>query len=299
MTHSNHSRRRFIRQSALTGMATVLGLGITPSAFPHTKQQNVSLAKEDKKLNIRPRYHRWHVDPGVEWLETNTGYAYLDWAIPLSQVALVLVDVWQRHYIKEPEERAEIIINNNLLPVVTKCREEGLQIIHAPSRKVAMRSPNWVKLAPGPDRFYPPDNWPSSDFREKKNVYKPFGRPFEPREAERLALPPLDFHPKIVPVGNEAVICSGEELHQYCKKKGILFLLYAGFNTNGCIISRTYGAINMTNRGYEALLLRDCTTGMESKETQAELKQTNAAILLLEMFGICSITSGEVLHGIR
>ncbi len=45
-------------------------------------------------LHVKPRYYRWHVDPDVEWTETNTDYACLDWKIPLSQAALVLVDVW-------------------------------------------------------------------------------------------------------------------------------------------------------------------------------------------------------------
>ncbi len=53
----------------------------------------------------------------------------------------------------------------------------------------------------------------------------------------------------------------------------------------------------MTNRGYSVTLLRDCTTGMETRETQSELLQTNGAILLLEMFGQYSVTSDEVIKG--
>ena len=64
----------------------------------------------ERVLRISPRYHRWHVDPGVEWVEANTGYAHLDWDISLSRAALVLVDVWERHYLKDTEARAEKII---------------------------------------------------------------------------------------------------------------------------------------------------------------------------------------------
>src|SRR5690606_38823113 len=97
-------------------------------------------------LNVRPRYHRWHVDPGVEWLETNTGYAHLDWSIPLPQTALVLVDVWQRHYLKDTEERGEKIIQNKLIPLVNTCRKYNMRVIHAPSPSVAKKHPNWVNL---------------------------------------------------------------------------------------------------------------------------------------------------------
>jgi nicotinamidase-related amidase len=149
-----------------------------------------------------------------------------------------------------------------------------------------------------PSEINPPnDSWPPAEFRNLTGLYKDFRRPMEPHEVERQALPKLTFHPKVTPQPNEVVVANGEELHRYCKQKGILFLLYAGFNTNACIISRDYGATQMTNRGYSVSLIRDCTTGVESKETQAEMRQTNGAILLLEMFGQYSITSDEVVNG--
>ena len=58
------------------------------AAGPHS-----AAAARDRLLCVKPRYYRWHVDPGVEWIEKNTAYAELDWRIPLSRAALVLVDV--------------------------------------------------------------------------------------------------------------------------------------------------------------------------------------------------------------
>ncbi len=292
-----NSRRQFIKISSVTGLSTALGLGLPLGAFAKDLQQTHATLPDGKVLHIKPRYHRWHVDPGQEWLETNTGYATLDWKIPVSQTALVLLDVWQRHYIRETEERAEKIINEKYLPLLAKVREQGMQVIHAPSAEAAMKHPNWVKLVSTSEMNPPKDSWPPAEFRSLSGPYKAFRRPAEPREAERQALPKLTFHPKVTPLVNEAVVATGEELHRYCKQKGILFLLYAGFNTNACMISRDYGATQMTNRGYSVTLLRDCTTGMETKETQAELLQTNGAILLLEMFGQYSITSNEILKG--
>ena len=63
-----------------------------------------------RALHLRPRYYRWYVDPGQQWSEKNTAYAFLDWKVPRRRAALVLVDVWDRHYIKDPEVRAEKII---------------------------------------------------------------------------------------------------------------------------------------------------------------------------------------------
>jgi nicotinamidase-related amidase len=283
-----YSRREFIKKSSLTGVGMSLSTGFIPPLFAQSPP---------KMLNVKPRYHRWHVDPGVEWLESNTGYATLDWQIPLSQTALVLLDVWQRHYIKDTEERGERVINDNLIPLVEKCRQSGMQIIHAPSPPVAKRHPNWVKLVSEDEMVAKRDDWPPQQFRSLSGPYKNYRRPVEPREAERQSLPKLDFHPKVQPVANEPVIATGEELHRYCKQEGILFLFFAGFNTNACILSRDYGTIQMSNRGYEVILVRDCTTGMESPETHATLAQTKNAILQLEMFGQYSVASEEIMNG--
>ena len=282
------SRRQFLKKNS----QAAAGLALT-TGFPAF----VSGQSPPGILHIKPRYHRWHVDPGVEWVETNTGYATLDWRIPLSQVAIVLVDVWQRHYLRDTEARGEKIINEKLYPLVVKCREANMNIIHAPSPGVAMQHPNWVRLVDRTHESTAQDEWPPKDFRNLNAQFKQYRRPHEPREKERQELPALTFHPKIQPLSGEPVVASGEELHRYCRKEGILFLLFAGFNTNACILSRDYGTLQMSNRGYQVVLIRDCTTGMESAETQPSMSQTKSAILLLEMFGQYSITSDEIIRG--
>ncbi len=282
------TRRQFLRDNSRAAAGVVVA-----SALPISSIGRVP----PEFLHIRPRYHRWHVDSGVEWIETNTGYATLDWRVPLSQAALVLVDVWQRHYLKDTEERGENIITENLYPMLSKCRAAGMRIVHAPSPEVARQHPNWVRLATEADVARPSEEWPPRDFRKMEGQFRGFRRPHEPREEERRNLPPLTFHPKVRPLSGEPVVASGEELHRYCKQEGILFLFFAGFNTNACILSRDYGTIQMSNRGYQVILVRDCTTGMESAETQPSLSQTRGAILLLEMFGQYTVSSGEIMEG--
>lgn len=292
------SRRKFIEMSSLAGLGTVLGLKMGPSDYYRPVPANPENPGNERSVHIHPRYHRWFVDPGVEWVETNTGYASLDWKIPASQVALVLVDVWQRHYLQDAEDRAEAIIRSNLVPLLSSCRKSGINIIHAPSPEVAALHPNWVRLQTRAELEQKRDDWPPADFLNSTGKYKSFAMPFEPREEERNNLPELTFHPLAVPVGNEPVIATGEELHRYCKQKGILFLLFAGFNTNACILVRDYGTLQMGNRGYSVIIIRDCTTGMESKETQPTLSQTTGAILFLEMFGHFSVTSRDIISGL-
>lgn len=248
-------------------------------------------------LHIRPRYYRWHVDPGIEWTEANTGHACLDWEIPLSQAALVLVDVWDKHYLADTDARAQEIILNKIRPLLGESRRAGLQLIHAPSPRLAEQYPE-RRVDPGAEERRRAD-WPPPAFRNKEAAYQQFAQPFEPRGRERDELAAsYRIHPAAEPEGGDVVIATGEELHCYCEREQILFLLYLGFYTNACILLRDYGTLEMARRGYEIVLLSDCTTGMESCETHGELWQTRSAILSLEMFGKYSITSQQLLAGL-
>jgi len=145
-----------------------------------------------------------------------------------------------------------------------------------------------------------PAHWPPPEFRSKSGPFQAYRRPAEPRESELARLRAgLTIHPKVRPMGEEPVVATGEELHQLCQRLGILFLFFAGFNTNACILVRDYGTLEMSRRGYEVVLVRDCTTGMESRESQAALSQTHGAILFLEMFGQYTVTSDELCAGLK
>ena len=256
----------------------------------------------DPLLRVKPRYYRWHVDPGQEWIEKNTSYAHLDWEIPMSQAAVVLVDVWDRHYIVDTEARGEEVVQQKIVPLVKACREAGLQLIHAPSpgRNLAKGHPNYVDLVTDDELDVGKDSeWPPPEFRSKSGPYQKYAKPKEPRDKERAdRVAGLVMHPDVLPVGDEPVVAYGEDLHRYCKQNKILFLLYLGFNTNACILHRDYGTLEMSKRGYEIIMIRDCTTGMESFETQDELWQTRVAVQILEMFGKFSITSEELIAGL-
>lgn len=286
------SRRDFLTKSVFAGSL----LGIGEEDVLSNSERTIVDETSQPSIELKPRYHRWHVDPGVEWLETNTAYAHLNWKIPLSQTALVLIDVWQRHYLIDTEIRSEMVIDENLVPLIKACRKAGMEVIHAPSAPTAQEHPNWLNLIKAPEKQVPAD-WPPAEFLSLRGQYAAYRRPNEVREPERLALPTRIIHPKVEPLPKEAVIATGEELHQYCKQKGILFLFFAGFNTNACVLRNDYATIKMSEKGYQVLIVRDCTTGMETRDTQDSLSQTTGAILHLEMFGQYSITSDEMVSG--
>ena len=256
-------------------------------------------------LHVRPRYFRLYTDPGVELAEENFRYRELDWKIPIEQAALVSLDVWNYHFARDTLDRINDITANRIAPLVEACRRGGLQVIHAPAGPVAQKHPNWVKLIPDDEKPQPawPKSppWPPAEFRQKKGPHAQYARPHEPQDAERSGhrTKLRDFHPAVRPVGDEAVILSGEELHRLCARRGILFLFYVGFNTNACIVMRDYGTLAMQRRGYEVLLIRDCTTGMETHETKDELMCTRGQIASLEQFGCYTVASEQLIAALE
>ena len=255
----------------------------------------------ERAIRLRPRYYRLFAEQGVEAAEASYRYAELEWPVPLDEAALVCLDVWNYHFSRDTLERIDDITVNRIAPLVEACRRGGLQIVHAPADPVAQRHPNHVHLIPSdeePQATWPgAPTWPPKAFREKQGSYAQYARPFEPdsvqRDRHRLEM--RDFHPAVRPADGEAVILTGEELHRLCAQRGILVLIYVGFNTNACIVMRDYGTLAMHRRGYEVILVRDCTTGMETHETLADMACTRGQIATLEQFGIYTVASGQLI----
>jgi len=251
------------------------------------------------QINLPVRYHRWHTDPGEHWSEETTGPRVLQWGIPLAQTALVLIDVWNSHYLHSCNTRVADITVKKVIPFLNRSRAHGLRIIHAPSNPLARQNPWWIRMIDDSEMKefceLGDDSWPPAAFRARTGEYSRWAYPVEPREKELDTLrEKRTFFPGAEPSGNDAVIANGLELHRYCRKENILFLLFCGFNANACVQLRDYGIPAMRTRGYCCILLRDCTTGMESPQTLADLALTNAAVSGFEMFGSYSADSAEI-----
>lgn len=251
-------------------------------------------------LHVQPRYYSWVAAPDVEWTEKNTGYAWLDWRLPLSRTALILLDVWEGMYLKDTAARNDHITRQVIVPLVAASRASGMPVIHCPGPQYGKEHPNLLRYGELIDQPSPPKDkvWPPGDFRARKGPYAGYAKPPAP-ESRRAELDTLRagnrMHPAVEPEPGEPVILTGRELHEYCKRKGILFLFYAGFQTNACLFTRDYGAWEMHKRGYTVIVVRDAGTAMESFETADRLEQTKNALLMLEMFEKYSVTSQELI----
>ena len=255
-------------------------------------------------IRLKARYYQRLTSADAEALrEKNSHHAELDWSIPLDQVALVCLDIWNTDVHQDMRERDDRITREKISPLVTAARAAGLQIIHAPSPSIARRHPNWVNLErdePSSANAGSSADWPPPAFVRRAGEFAQYA---SPEEAYRQRLSSvfrdiLGFHELVRPVADEPVVATGEELHRVCAQKGILFLLFVGFHTPGCMITRTYGMTEMRDRGYTCILVRDCTNGMETHETFDEQISMNGTIAFLEHNRIYTILSTQVMSAL-
>jgi len=143
----------------------------------------------------------------------------------------------------------------------------------------------------------PKDNWPPSDFRKKKGAYEKLSRP---SESGAQALDEIVRNRRIIaevaPQDGDAVVLNGNQLHRLLCHKQILHLFYAGFAANICVPFKDYGMRAMKDRGYEIILIRDCTTAIETADTIEHLDLTKNAVRDTELNIGYTISSTELIE---
>lgn len=238
-------------------------------------------------FDLTVRYSRELSDPKLPCREEHFVHGEMSWTLPTAETGVVLVDCWNQHPVESHLERGGQIARDHILPVIQACRKAGIAVIHAPSPQQAQMYPQWTKYAEvrelhgGTDG---PPAWPPQDARWKRGDYAAFARPEEARHEEVMEMREnrriMDF---LGPEPNDFVVMTGAQLHRLCRHQGIIHLFYAGFAANICVQRRDYGVWAMIDRGYNIVLLRDCTTAIEHSETWDGMWLTRASILDIEL----------------
>lgn len=255
-------------------------------------------------LQLPVRYYRHGTDEGIECIEENFRHREREWSVPAEQAALVLVDCWAEHFIKSHEANSGRIMQEVLLPAVQAARAAGVTVIHAPSPTYVQAYPQWLAYASdrelGLEAPPEPDAWPPAEFRRREGEYAAFAKPAEPKITEWVKDPSRYriFEP-LGPEPGDFVVATGDQLHRLLKHRKLLHLFYAGFAANICVLYRDYGARALAQRGYNVILLRDATMGIESHDTVEGGWLTHAAIRSIEMLTGHSTTSAEFADACR
>ena len=243
-----------------------------------------NIASDDSRvLDLPCRYYRVYTDPEVPCEEQNFHFVEQCLPVPAAQAALVLVDVWSTHYIDTWVQRAAEITRTQIAPLLQAARQAGVKVIHAPSPYVVER---YYPGSMPPEVEAPPVKWPPDGFRGiyRDGEFSAFGRDQEPRLPgvyERYETE-LKIAEPARPLPGEAVIATGAQLHELLAQSRILHLFYAGFATNWCLVGRDYGIIAMNERGYNIVLVRDATAGIEFHDTVDQLGATEMTVREIE-----------------
>jgi len=255
-------------------------------------------------LKLKVRYYRHGTDEGVDCVEENFRHREREWSVPVEQSALVLVDCWAEHFITSHEANSGRIMRELLLPAVQAARAAGVTIIHAPSPTYVQAYPQWLAHASdrelGIEAPPEPDSWPPPEFRRREGEFVPFAKPAEPKITEWVKEPSrYRIYEPLGPEPGDFVVATGDQLHRLLKHRKLLHLFYAGFAANICVLYRDYGTRAMAQRGYNVVLLRDATMGIESHDTVEGSWLTLAAIRSIEMLTGHSTTTAELIEACR
>lgn len=237
-----------------------------------------------KTLNLRVRYFQDSTPADVPCRETAFIRREFEMPLPIAETALVLVDLWNVHFIETWIERAKQVTVDCVVPVIDAARKSGMTIVHAPSPSVAAQYPQLKRHKP-PEPSTPP-NWPPADFRGRQGAYAVYRGPRSQPPGigvhwDKLGSQ-LSMSPAIDVQDDEFVIATGQQLHELLEQRQILHLIFAGFATNWCVLGRDYGIRSMSRYGYNIILLRDATTGVEFPDTYDNLFTTEIAIREVE-----------------
>jgi nicotinamidase-related amidase len=232
-------------------------------------------------LDLKVQYFQDSPPEGKPYREEHFVRRHVSMPLPVAQTALVLVDMWDNHFIESWLERAERITREAVVPALEAARRIGMTIVHAPSPPLAENYPQVKRhaeptpapalpQAPGPD-------WPPSQFRQRAGEYAAFRGP----RSQPPGIPdidPLGMSPHIDVRDEEEVVANGHQLHALAAQRGILHMVYAGFATNWCILNRDYGMRAMARHGYNLILLRQATAGVEFPDTLEQGWATEMAV---------------------
>lgn len=250
-------------------------------------------------LRLPVRWHPTVTPEEVTCTEANGSYQERVWPLAADQTALVMVDCWDTHPVLSHLENSGRISREVIRPLIDACHRLGITVVHAPSPPQAQQYPQWLRYAGDAELGYAGqpattgggDRWPPAEFVSRNGEWADLQRPTYLRPVDHY-LHDRRILPELAPHDDEFVVASGEQLHRLCRHRKLLHLLFCGFATNMCVLHRDYGIIALSQRGYNCVLLRDATIGIEAAHTYANQLQTNAAIVQVELlWGVSSLAS--------
>jgi nicotinamidase-related amidase len=242
-------------------------------------------------LHLRTRTQPFHDDrPAAE--------AFLDESIDPALTAIIITDMWDRHWCHGATQRVRAIAVR-VEPLVEQARRAGILIIHAPSDTMSfykdapgrLLAENAPKAMPPPERKIQDAPLPIDDSDGGCDTPGDHEHKVWTRETPLLHIAPGDV-----------ISDSGTEIYNVLRAHRIKTLLYMGVHANMCILNRTFGIRQMTRWGMRCILVRDLTDAMYNPASRPHVSHaqgTELVIEFIERYWAPTTTSGELLSALR
>jgi nicotinamidase-related amidase len=247
-------------------------------------QQSAGAA--DITVNLRSRMEVFK--GSGEWREVR-----LQQSLAVEKTAVLICDMWDRHWCRGATERVNGLVTR-MAPFLEAARNQGIQIIHAPSETMA---------------FY-------QEAPQRKRMLA--GAKIEPPAPLSLLDPPLPIddksggcdtsdqffkawtreHPAIRIDTSDVISDSGPEIYSFLRERDIRTLLVIGVHTNMCVLNRTFAIKRMTALGIRCILVRDLTDAMYNPQDPPHVSHEAGTQLVIEYIEKywCPTTTSADLH---
>jgi nicotinamidase-related amidase/type 1 glutamine amidotransferase len=235
------------------------------------------------------------------------------------KTAVIVCDMWDLHHCKRAVDRVKEIAPR-MNEVITRARDLGVFIIHAPSscmdsykdtvmRRRAMDAPaatnlpkdigRWCSRIPAEEKGrYPIDQDDGGEDDEKDEhaawAAKLAGLGRDPRAPWKRQYDVLKMDER------DAVSDSGVEIWNMLEERGIDNVILLGVHTNMCVLGRPFGLRQLAKNGKNVVLMRDMTDTMYNPARWPHVSHFRGTDLIVEHVEkyVCpSITSDQILGG--
>jgi nicotinamidase-related amidase len=216
-------------------------------------------------------------------------------AVAPDRVALVLCDLWDRHWCRAAEVRLAVLLPG-MNALAGKLRAAGTLIVHAPSETVAFYegTPARQRAIDAP-QIVPPDPLPHDD--PPLPLYHEDGGCDSPPDTQQNVW--SRQHAAIeIDQARDVISDCGAELYSLYHHRGIKTVVIMGVHTNMCMLDRPFAIKAMVRWGFNVVLVRDLTDAVYNPAMPPYVSQaegTNLMIQYIEGFWCPSVTSGELL----
>jgi nicotinamidase-related amidase len=212
-----------------------------------------------------------------------------------AETALVLCDVWDKHWCRGANERLAPMLPR-MNETVKALRQQGVLIVHAPSdtmkfyegtaaRKRVLDAPKVAPPADGPHDD-PPLPVDASD--QGTDTGEPTWS-----IAWKQQHPAIEIDP-----ARDAISDQGAELYNLYRQRGIKNVIIMGVHTNMCVLHRTFAIKQLVRWGFNVALVRDLTDTMYNPARSPYVSHeegTRLVVEFIEKFWCPTVTSAELL----